>query len=105
MKLPELFENFMSAVDWNSLDINEKKGLFDALESVEPINMGLFEMAQANGSDENLVLIYHGTDPKTELFLTPKMKTIFQEWLERKYTKGEDGWSYLEWLKQIAKED
>ena len=30
MKLPELFENFMSAVDWNSLDINEKKGLFDA---------------------------------------------------------------------------
>jgi hypothetical protein len=33
------------------------------------------------------------------------MKTIFQEWLERKYTKGEDGWSYLEWLKQIAKDD
>lgn len=105
MKLPELFENFMNAVDWNSLDINEKKGLFDALESVEPINLGLFEMVQANGSDENLVLIYHGTDPKTELFLTPNMKAVFKNWLERKYTKGEDGWTFLDLEHKKSKED
>ena len=106
MKLLGAFKNFIEAIDWNELDVNEKQGLFDALESSCPIDLGIFEMVQAKGSDENLVLYYKGTKPPyPQLFLTPEIKTYFKSWLERCKTKGENGWSYLEWQKQIEKED
>ena len=103
--LEEKFKTFIEAVVWSELDIKEQQGLFDTLESPEPINMGLFEMVQANGSDENLVLVYKGTEPNSQLFLTPAMRSYFKRWLEEKYTQGEDGWAYLNVKQQSEKED
>lgn len=103
--LEEKFNAFIEAVEWNDLDINEQKGLFDLLEIPVPTPYGIFETLQAKGSDENLVLVYKGTEPNSQLFLTPAMRSYFKRWLEEKYTQSEDGWSYLNVKRQSEKED
>ncbi len=105
MELPEALKNFIDAINWQELDINEKQGLFDALNASYPIDLGLFEMVQANGSDENLVLYHKGVNPHPQLFLTPAMRAYFKSCLETEFTEDNDGWSYLELKKQIEKED
>lgn len=97
------FEEFVRAIDWNGLDVNEQQGLFDAIDSAEPVDLGVFQLKQAPNSESNMELvcaIYN-----IALVLTPKAKEYVKIWLERRLTHGEDGWSYLEWLKQIKKED
>lgn len=103
--LEEKFNAFNETIEWNELDINEQKGLFDLLEISVPTPYGIFETVQAKGSEDNLVLVYKGTEPNSQLFLTPAMRSYFKRWLEEKYTQGEDGWSYLNVKQQSEKED
>ena len=97
------FEEFVQAVDWNGLDVNEQQGLFDVIDSQEPVDLGVFQLQHAPFSDSNMEIVCAICD--YALVLTPKAKKYFKLWLENRMTHGEDGWAYLEWLKQIAKDD
>ena len=97
------FEEFVQAIDWNGLDVNEQQGLFDAIDSAEPVDLGVFQLKQAPNSESNMELVCAISN--IALVLTPKAKEYVKTWLERRLTHGEDGWSYLEWLKQTKKED
>ena len=97
------FEEFVQAIDWNGLDVNEQQGLFDAIDSAGPVDLGVFQLKQAPNSESNMELVCAISN--IALVLTPKAKEYVKTWLERRLTHGEDGWSYLEWLKQTKKED
>lgn len=97
------FEEFMQVVDWNDLDTNEQKALFDILDIEVPSDLGIFKSQKAANSDDNIILTYTGAD--AQLVLTPDSKEYFKHWLEEQYTNNEDGSSYLEWKQQVEKND
>ena len=95
-------DDFIQSIDWNDLDINEQKSLFEVIESSEPIIRGIFQIQRVGDSD-NMILSCANTDKR--LFLIAKTKKHLKHWLEYRLTNGEDGLSYLDWKQQIEKED
>lgn len=102
MKTITDIEEFLEAIEWNDLDINEKEGLTAALEG-EPCDLGLFKVEPANGSEENIVLtdIAHGIT----ILLTPKSKRALIKLIEHKFTNHEPLDVYVDFLRETLKDE
>lgn len=91
MKKVENFEEFMSYVDWDDMEIEEKRGLYDVV-SEELFDLGRFRLTYDN-TEKGYVLYDTTTD--VEMHLTPDQKQYFPRWLEKHYMKGVDGEAYF----------
>lgn len=96
-------QEFMMFVPWKELDINEKQALFNAIESTEPINYGLFEVRRTDKGRDVLELICPLYD--VSLVISVRNRASSLKWIEDTYMHGEDGNAYLSWLAAINNEN
>lgn len=85
------FEEFMSYVDWNELDINEKRGLYDVANE-HMLDLGIFKL-EYDETEKGYKLYDKMHD--VEMHLTPDQKQYFPRWLEEHYMNGMDGEAYF----------
>lgn len=102
MKTITDIEEFLEAIEWNDLDINEKEGLATALKG-EPCDLGLFKVEPANGSEENIVLTDVAHD--VAILLTPKSRMALIKLIEHEFTKDEPLDVYVDFLRETLKDD
>lgn len=102
MKTITDIEEFLEAIEWNDLNINEKEGLATALEG-EPCDLGLFKVEPANGSEENIVLTDVAHD--VAILLTPKSRMALIKLIEHEFTKDEPLDVYVDFLRETLKDD
>lgn len=99
MRTTTNFEEFMSYVDWNELDINEKRALLDAASSLNDIDLGLFRTKFVNKLEDKTILEF----PTEEigLILDLNSRRDFIHYIEHTYMHDEDYGSYLSWLEAM----
>lgn len=102
MKATTNIEEFIKTIEWNDLDINEKEGLTAALEG-EPCDLGLFKVEPANGSEDNIVLTDVAHD--IAILLTPKSRVALIKLIEHEFTKDEPLDVYVDFLREVLKDD
>ena len=96
MRTTTNFEEFMSYVDWNELDINEKRALVEAARSTTNLDLGLFRTElQSELKDKTIVWYPLGN---IGLVLDIPSRANYIKYLENNYMHGEDVDSYLSWL-------
>lgn len=100
MRTTTNFEEFMSYVDWNELDINEKRALIEASRSTTNQDLGLFRTELKSELEDKTIVWY----PIGEigLILDIPARINFIRYIEETYMYGEDSDAYLSWLAEIG---
>jgi hypothetical protein len=100
MRTTTNFEEFMSYIDWDELDINEKRALLDAARSITNLDMGLFRTELQSELEDKTIVWY----PLGEigLILDIPARINFIKYIENTYMYGEDSDAYLSWLAEIG---
>lgn len=96
----ESFEEFMSYVDWNDLEIEEKQGLYDVANE-HMLDVGIFKL-EYDETEMGYYLI--DTMHDVRLHLTPEQKLYIPRWLEGHYMDGEDGEIYFSLQEELQKD-
>lgn len=99
MKILTNFQEFMSYVDWNELDINEKRALLDAVSSPTNIDLGLFRAVLIDKLEDRTRLEYPLSD--IGLIIDLNSRQDFIHYIEHVYMHDEDYGSYLSWLETM----
>lgn len=99
MKTTTDFKEFMSYVDWNELDINEKRALLDAANSPTGIDLGLFRAILIDKLEDKTRVEYPLGD--ISLIIDLNSRRDFIRYIEHIYMHDEDFSSYLSWLEAV----
>ena len=100
MRTTTNFEEFMSYIDWNELDINEKRALVEAARSTTNLDLGLFRTELQSELDGKTIVWYPLGD--IGLILDIPNRINFIKYIEDTYMYGEDSDAYLNWLAEIG---
>ena len=94
------FKEFMSHVDWNELDINDKQALVEAIRCTSNMQYGEFEVTLLDGLQDKTIVkaLLHDV----EIVLDIPLRVNFIRYLENTYMYGEDCDAYLSWLAEIG---
>lgn len=95
------YETFMNVVDWDELTIGEKEVLYDMTYSKHDNHCTPFNISFKG---DQIKLVYQ-INPKDGLSIHRKELPDFRKWLEDTYMNGEDGYSYLDFLRAMEKDE
>lgn len=103
MRTTTNFEEFMSYVDWNELDINEKRALLDAASSLNDIDLGLFRTQYVDRLEDKTILEF----PMGEIGLILDLNTRrdYIRYIEHSYMGDEPFESYFSMQEQMENEN
>ena len=103
MRTTTNFEEFMSYIDWDELDINEKRALLDAASSLIEIDLGLFRTQFVNSLEDKTIL----ECPLGEIGLILDLNTRrdFIRYIEHFCMGDEPFESYFSMQEQMENED
>lgn len=104
MKVTNQIQDFMALVPWQELDVEEKQALMYALEAENNANFGLFDVQEDGVGNGGTIVLCEYYDAALRIDSREKRK-LFVRWIENKYMYGEDGETYINWLRLIDEDD
>lgn len=104
MKVTNQIQDFMALVPWKELEVEDKQALMYALKAESSDNYGLFEVQEDGNGNGGSVVLCEYYEAALRIDSSEKRKA-FVGWIENAYMYGEDGETYIDWLRMMDEED
>ena len=102
-ELDRKYQQFLDEIDWNEFEPNVKSYFFEEL-GPEPGEPGIvLHILPSKDKKDHIIIKHIDTGSQLEI---PQGKWIeFRDYMENKYSHGEDGAAYFDWIDTMDKED